>query len=124
MTRFRYIVKEDIYAVREPRGIFGAWTIKKGDLEQTTDYASYVSFDRAKKLSRDLRQMAGEDPEEADVIDLLDEIHDEPSYSQLGGIVVYFIPKEANADPGGVRGATRYYFQYIGKVGRIKVAHQ
>ena len=115
MKRLRYIVREDTYAVQEPGGIFGAWTIKKGNLEQTTEYACYVSVERAKKLKGDLARMAGDSPKEGDVGELLDEINDEPPYNKVGGVVVYFVPQGDKKEV--------YSFQYIGKVGRVKIAH-
>lgn len=117
MARLRYIVREDVYAMQKPGGIFGIWTIKKGDLEQTTEYAYYVSLDRAKKLKSDLKLMVGDvAPKEADVIDLLDEINDEPHYNKIGGVVVYFMQQGDKKEV--------YSFEYIGKVGRVKIAHQ
>jgi hypothetical protein len=112
MTRVRYKVSNEQYAVRDSGGLFGSWIIRKKDEEQVTDYGAYVSLERAKQLKKDLGSLVGEGKaKEADVIELLDEINGEPKFTERGGVVVYFINS----------GEKTYSFNYIGKVGKITI---
>ncbi len=115
MTQVRYIVKNDVYAIQQPGGMFGSWRIKKQDEEHVTDFGAYVSLDRAKQLKRDLSRLVGEDPiREGDIGELIDEINDEDRFTERGGVVVYFLDS----------GDETYSFGYIGKVGRIKISRE